>query len=245
MALRFVSRAIASKVPSRNSSTFALPPLKYEYDALEPHIDAKTMQIHHMRHHQTYISNLNSIVGGDHGSAIKGMQLTDIQKACDSLPPPIRTPTINHAGGHYNHCLFFTILKGAEDEGNLGPSGKLKESIDSEFGSFDAFKKQFDTAAIKHFGSGWAWASLDADGKLFISSTANQENPLMQGVVGQAGKPILGLDVWEHAYYLKNQNRRPEYVASFWNVVDWEQVGINYEAALQGKSAVFDVPMEE
>lgn len=176
---------------------------------------------------------------------IQGMPLSEIQKACYTLPSAIKTAAINHGGGHYNHCLFFSTLTGETPNGSKGPTGDLKAKIEEDFGSFEAFKEKFDEASVKQFGSGWAWASMGADGKLFVSSTANQENPLMEGVVTQTGTPIMGLDVWEHAYYLKNQNRRPEYVASFWNVVDWEQVSQNFLAASEGKTAVFDAPLEE
>lgn len=176
----------------------------------------------------------------------QGMPLAEVNRACATLPDAIKTATVNHSGGHYNHCLFFSTMRGdASENGAKTPSGELKAALEEGFGSIDAFKAQFDTAAIKHFGSGWAWLSVDANGKLFVSSTANQENPLMAGVVLQPGTPVLGLDVWEHAYYLKNQNRRPEYVAAFWNVVDWSQVAENYAAARDGLTAVFDTPMEE
>lgn len=175
----------------------------------------------------------------------QGMPLDEVNKACASLPEAIKTGTANHAGGHYNHSLFFSIMRPEDAEAPKLPTGELKVSLEEGFGSIEAFKSEFDTAAIKHFGSGWAWLSVDAKGALFVSSTANQLNPLMDGVVARTGTPVLGLDVWEHAYYLKNQNRRPEYVASFWNVVDWEQVSANYAAARDGKTAVMEVPMEE
>ncbi len=176
------------------------------------------------------------------------MPLSEIQKACGTLPSEIRTATVNHGGGHYNHSLFFSILTGATingTNGTKGPVGELKEKIEEDFGSFEAFKESFDTSAVKVFGSGWAWASIGADGKLFIHpQQRTKKNPLMEGVVAQSGTPIMGLDVWEHAYYLKNQNRRPEYIASFWHVVDWEQVNANFLATLDGKTAVFDAPLE-
>lgn len=241
-ALRRFSDAAA--VNSRSVSTFTLPPLKYAYDALEPHIDEKTMTVHHTRHHQTYVSNLNGVLTGEHGDAIKGMSLAEIQKRVATLPEAIRTTVTNHGGGHYNHTLFFSVLAG-ETERAGGPVDDLRARVDDELGGVEGLRKAFDAAAMKVFGSGWAWLSVDADGKLAVSHTRNQENPLMQGVVEAPGTPILGLDVWEHAMYLKYLNRRPEYIAAFWHIVDWEQVSANYAAVRDGGTALFDVPMEE
>lgn len=172
------------------------------------------------------------------------MPLHEIQKSVSSLPEAIRTTVTNHGGGHYNHCLFFSIL--APETGRAAaPVDDLNAKIDEEFGSFDEMKKQFDAQAMKVFGSGWAWLGVDADGKLTISHTKNQENPLMAGVVDAPSIPIMGLDIWEHAMYLKYLNRRPEYISAFWNIIDWEQVSANYSSARDGNTAVLDVPMEE
>ncbi|KAI0566127.1 Superoxide dismutase [Gracilaria domingensis] len=221
---------------------FALPALPYGYDALEPYVDSTTMNIHHTKHHQTYVSNLNKVLDGPHGSALKGMSLSAIQSNIPSLPEAIRTPVINSGGGHYNHGMFWTIMA-KPGSANVMPVGSLKAKIDEDFGSFDEMKTKFNGAAAARFGSGWAWLNVGADGKLFISSTANQENPLMKGVVAEPGTPVLGLDVWEHAYYLKYQNRRPEYIAAFWNVVNWDQVAVNFDSACAGNTAVFDTPL--
>lgn len=237
--------ATAAGAGSRNVSTYVLPPLKYKYDALEPHIDGKTMQIHHTRHHQTYVSSLNGIITGSDGSSVAGRPLHEVVASVGTLPDSIRTPTINHAGGHLNHALFFSHLRGAEDEGAREASGDLRAAIEESFGSYDEFKSQLSTAAVKVFGSGWAWLQLSAEGRLEISQTKNQENPLMKGVVANPGTPIMGIDVWEHAYYLKNQNRRPEYVESFWNVIDWDVVGENFAKASDGNSSFVHVPTEE
>lgn len=222
--------------------SFSLPDLSYKYDALEPYVDSTTMNIHHTKHHQTYVNNLNKVLEGPNGSALKGLSLAAIQSNISSLPSEIQTPVTNSGGGHYNHAMFWTLM-GAPGSCNSAPVGSVKAKIDADFGSFDEMKNKFNSAAAARFGSGWAWLSVDSDGKLFISSTKNQENPLMAGVVDQAGTPILGLDVWEHAYYLKYQNRRPEYISAFWNVVNWDQVTLNYDAAVEGKTAVFETPM--
>lgn len=191
---------------------------------------------------QTYKNNLNNVLNGAHGSALKGMSLEAIQRNVMSIPDAIRTPVINSGGGHWNHSMFWTIMA-PPGSCNSSPQGQLKSKIEEDFGSFDDMMKQFNSAAAARFGSGWAWLSVGDDGKLFISSTPNQENPLMAGRADKVGNPILGLDVWEHAYYLKYQNRRPEYIAAFWNVVNWDQVKVNFEAACSGKGAVFDVPL--
>ncbi|RYD36543.1 MAG: superoxide dismutase [Verrucomicrobiaceae bacterium] len=198
---------------------FTLPALPYAPNALEPHIDAKTMEIHHGKHHQAYITNLNNAIAGK--ADLEAKSIDELIGNLDAVPEDIRTAVRNNGGGHANHSLFWTIIgpgKGGK------PTGKLAEAIDAAFGSFDAFKEAFGKAATTRFGSGWAWLSVK-DGKLAISSTANQDSPVMEGA-----KPLLGLDVWEHAYYLNYQNRRPDYIAAFWNVVDWDAVSARYEA---------------
>lgn len=171
------------------SQSFALPKLAYEYDALEPHLDAATMEIHHKRHHQTYISNLNGLLSGAAAKELAGTSLADIQKKAASLPDAVRTPVVNSGGGHYNHTLWWSTLRA---DAPRAPPAELRAKIDADFGDMDAMKKQFEEAATKRFGSGWAWLSVGADGKLFVSSTANQENPLMDGIVDRPGTPILG-----------------------------------------------------
>ncbi len=200
---------------------FTLPDLPYKADALEPHFDARTMEIHHDKHHGTYVTRLNAALEGKSDLASKSIE--DLLRNLDAVPADIRTAVRNHGGGHYNHSLFWKTLSAQGGK----PAGALADSINKAFGSFDAFKTQFSDAATNRFGSGWAWLSLDKAKKLVVSSTPNQDNPLMEGMV-----PILGLDVWEHAYYLKYQNRRPEYIAAFWNVINWAQVEANYKKAL-------------
>ena len=192
---------------------FELPALPYAFDALEPHIDARTMEIHHGKHHAAYVANLNKAIEGSEADALS---LEEIIKNISNYPPAVR----NNGGGHFNHSLFWTVLS---PNGGGEPKGALKEAIDSEFGSFEEFKKVFATAAATRFGSGWAWLCVKSDGKLCVCSTANQDNPLMD-VAECPGTPVLGLDVWEHAYYLHYQNRRPDYVGGFWNVVNWDEV---------------------
>ena len=198
---------------------YELPKLPYAYDALEPHIDARTMEIHHTKHHQTYITNVNNAIAG---TDLEKKSVEDLIKDLNAVPENIRTVVRNNGGGHANHTLFWTIL--APNAGGK-PSGDLAAAIDSTFGSFDTFKEQFAKAAATRFGSGWAWLSVGG-GKLSIESTANQDSPLMEGRT-----PILGLDVWEHAYYLNYQNRRPDYIAAFWNVVNWNEVAKRLAAA--------------
>ncbi|MCA0238609.1 MAG: superoxide dismutase [Bacteroidetes bacterium] len=192
---------------------FTLPNLPYEFAALEPHIDARTMEIHHDKHHAAYVNNLNAAL---QGTEHEGKSLEELLANISKLPAAVR----NNGGGHWNHSLFWTIM--APNAGGA-PTGDLAAAIDQAFGSFDEFKKLFAQAATTRFGSGWAWLSVGADGKLFISSTPNQDNPLMD-VAEQKGTPILGLDVWEHAYYLHYQNRRPDYITSWWNTVNWAEV---------------------
>jgi Fe-Mn family superoxide dismutase len=205
--------------------TFTLPDLPYAYDALAPHIDARTMEIHHTKHHNAYITNLNKALEG-HAEAA-GWSIEDICRKVDELPEAIRTAVRNNGGGHYNHSLFWTVMGPG---GGGAPSGKLAAAIDATFGSFDAFKSEFATAAATRFGSGWAWLTANGKGELCVCSTPNQDNPLM-GCCGTCGTaPILGLDVWEHAYYLNYQNRRPDYISAFWNVVNWDAVAERFAA---------------
>jgi Fe-Mn family superoxide dismutase len=199
---------------------FKLPPLPYAYDALEPHIDARTMEIHYTKHHQAYIDNANAALEKHPELANKSVE--ELLGNLNAVPEDIRMVIRNHGGGHANHALFWTVLK--KDGGK--PAGDLAGAIDQTFGGFDAFKAQFESAAKTRFGSGWAWLSVKKDGTLVVASTPNQDSPLSDGVT-----PILGLDVWEHAYYLKYQNRRPDYVAAFWNVVHWEEVARRWKAA--------------
>ncbi len=197
--------------------SYKLPELPYAYDALEPHIDARTMEIHHTKHHNGYTNNLNNAI---EGTDFAGMSIEEILKNCKSNPA-VR----NNGGGYWNHSLFWEIMG---PNGGGQPSGELADAINSAFGSFDGFKEQFSKAAATRFGSGWAWLCVK-DGSLDICSTANQDNPMMEGECG--GTPILGLDVWEHAYYLNYQNRRPDYINAFFNVINWDKVAENYAAA--------------
>jgi len=197
---------------------FELPDLPYAHDALEPHIDAKTMEIHHGKHHNAYTTNLNNAIAG---TDLDNTSIEDILGSISSHSPAIR----NNGGGYYNHCLFWEVMS---PDGGGEPSGELADAINSAFGSFEEFKNQFATAAATRFGSGWAWLCV-CEEKLCVCSTPNQDNPLMEGECG--GTPILGLDVWEHAYYLNYQNRRPDYVSAFWNVVNWDAVSAKYTAA--------------
>lgn len=199
---------------------FQLPNLPYAFDALEPHIDAKTMEIHHDKHHATYVAGLNAALEGK--AEFEGKSVEEIIANLAAVPEAIRTAVRNNGGGHANHSLFWESLS---PNGGGQPTGELAKAIDEKFGSFDAFKEKFATAAKTRFGSGWAWLSL-ANGELEISSTPNQDSPLSEGKT-----PLLGLDVWEHAYYLNYQNRRPDYIAAFWNVVDWDKVAERYAAA--------------
>jgi len=193
---------------------FTLPALPYAYDALEPHIDARTMEIHHTKHHQAYVNNLNAAL--EKAPQLEGKSLDDLMRGINSVPETVRTAVRNNGGGHWNHSMFWELMgpsKGGE------PRGKIGDAIKSSFGDFAKFKEQFAAAAAGRFGSGWAWLIDEGNGRLSITSTPNQDNPLMEGK-----KAILGLDVWEHAYYLKYQNKRPDYVAAWWNVVNWDSV---------------------
>jgi len=198
---------------------FELPALTYAFNALEPHIDARTMEIHHGKHHQAYVNNLNNAVKGN---AAEGKSLEELMHEVSKYSMAIR----NNGGGHWNHSLFWTLLS---PTGGGNPSGKLADDIAATFGSFEAFKEQFNTAATTRFGSGWAWLVVH-DGKLVVTSTPNQDNPLMD-IAEVKGTPILGLDVWEHAYYLHYQNRRPDYINAWWNVVNWSKVSDLYHSA--------------
>jgi Fe-Mn family superoxide dismutase len=201
---------------------YELPPLPYDYNALEPTIDEQTMHLHHEKHHNTYVTNLNAALE-KHPDADPG-DIEELLKNLDSVPEDIRTAVRNNGGGHYNHTLFWQIMG---PNGGGEPSGALADAINSSFGSFNDFKEQWAAAAAPGalFGSGWAWLVVNSDGSLSIETTPNQDNPVMEGKL-----PILGLDVWEHAYYLKYQNRRPEYIENWWNVVNWDEVGRRYEA---------------
>ena len=198
---------------------FTLPPLPYDFAALEPHIDAKTMEIHHGKHHQTYVNNLNAAI--EKAPELASKSLDDLIRGVNTLPEAVRTPIRNNGGGHWNHSMFWQIMAprtGGEPGGNLGAA------IKSAFGDFAKFREQFSAAAVGRFGSGWAWL-LNNGGKLSITSTPNQDNPLMEGQ-----KAMMGLDVWEHAYYLKYQNRRPDYINAWWNVVNWKEIEKRYAA---------------
>ena len=204
--------------------TYALPKLPDAYDALEPHIDAQTMEIHYTKHHQTYINNLNAALDGTEHADVPVEQLI---AGVEQLPEKLRAPVRNNGGGHANHSLFWTVMS---PQGGGAPTGELAQAIDADLGGLDAFKEAFTKAALTRFGSGWAWLTVSKDGKLAVESSGNQDSPLMTGI-GSGNTPILGLDVWEHAYYLKYQNRRPEYIAAFYNVVDWNEVARRFAAA--------------
>ncbi|ENO90380.1 superoxide dismutase [Thauera linaloolentis] len=203
---------------------YTLPALPYAYDALEPHIDARTMEIHYTKHHQTYVNNLNAALDGTEHA---GRAIEDLIAGVESLPESLRAAVRNNGGGHANHSLFWTVMS---PRGGGLPGGELARAIDADLGGFDAFKEAFTKAALSRFGSGWAWLSVDKAGKLAVESSANQDNPAMLGI-GSGNTAILGLDVWEHAYYLKYQNRRPEYIAAFYNVIDWAEVARRHAVA--------------
>lgn len=205
---------------------YTLPALPYAYDALEPHIDARTMEIHHTKHHQAYITNVNAAIAG---TELESKSVDELISQLYAVPANVKTAVRNHGGGHANHSLFWTVM-GPNAGGQ--PTGDLAAAISADLGGFEPFRTAFNDAAAKRFGSGWAWLVVGANGKLAVGSTANQDSPLMgEGVAGLAGTPILGLDVWEHAYYLKYQNRRPDYVAAFWNVINWSVVAERFAAA--------------
>lgn len=197
--------------------SFKLPDLKYDYNALEPHIDARTMEIHHSKHHGGYTSKLNDAIAG---TSLEGKSIEDILAGVSGQSTAVR----NNGGGYYNHNLFWEVMS---PDGGGNPSGDLAAAIEKDFGSFDAFKEEFNNAAATRFGSGWAWLVKQDGGKLVVTSTPNQDNPLMD-IAEVKGTPVLGLDVWEHAYYLNYQNRRPEYISAFWNVINWDEVASRF-----------------
>ncbi|ADO54771.1 superoxide dismutase [Paenibacillus jamilae] len=200
---------------------FQLPELPYAKDALEPHFDALTMEIHHDRHHNTYVTNLNAAL--ESAPELQSKSLEDLISNLDSVPESIRTAVRNNGGGHHNHSLFWEVIG---PNGGGQPTGAIAEAINNELGGYDKFKEDFTKAATTRFGSGWAWLVVGKDGKLAITSTPNQDSPLFEGLT-----PVLGLDVWEHAYYLKYQNKRPDYIAAFYNVINWDEVNKRYAAA--------------
>ncbi|HLZ60284.1 MAG TPA: superoxide dismutase [Ktedonosporobacter sp.] len=200
---------------------FELPPLPYDYAALEPHIDEQTMRLHHDKHHQAYVTNVNNALQGQ--SQFENLAVEDLMRRINEVPENIRTAVRNNGGGHVNHSMFWKIMK---PNGGGEPAGALAQAITQTFGSFDQFKTAFNDAGTKRFGSGWAWLVLDKSGKLQVTSTANQDSPFMDGLF-----PIMGNDVWEHAYYLKYQNRRADYLNAWWNVINWDEVGKRYEHA--------------
>ena len=200
---------------------YELPALPYAFDALEPNIDAQTMEIHHDRHHATYVQKLNDAI---QGTDVENLSIEELMKNLDRVPEDKRTAVRNNGGGHCNHSFFWKIMG---PNGGGQPTGALADAINDAFGSFDAMKEQFNTAAANRFGSGWAWVVVDGSGKLAITSTPNQDNPLMDG----SGTPVLGVDVWEHAYYLKYQNKRPDYLSAWWNTINWDAVAENFSKA--------------
>ena len=204
------------------SMSFELPALPYAHEALEPHVDARTMEIHHGKHHATYVANLNKALEGHED--LQGQDIADLCRNIQELPESVRGAVRNNGGGHFNHSLFWTSMSAS---GGGNPSGDLAAAIDSAFGSFDAFKEQFAAAAMTRFGSGWAWLMVNDTGKLEVTSTANQDNPLMTNIVERPGTPLLGMDVWEHAYYLNYQNRRKDYIQGFLSLVNWDEVALN------------------
>ena len=204
---------------------YELPPLPYDYNALEPYIDEETMHLHHDKHHQAYVNNLNTALQGQ--SQFENMSVDDLMRNINSVPESIRTAVRNNGGGHANHSMYWQIMK---PNGGGEPTGDLANAINSAFGSFDQFKAAFNDAGAKRFGSGWAWLVIGADGKLAVTSTANQDSPLIDGQY-----PVMGNDVWEHAYYLKYQNRRPDYLAAWWNVVNWDEIAKRYAQGMSGR----------
>jgi len=205
---------------------YTLPELEYSYDALEPHIDARTMEIHHSKHHATYITKANAALEG--ASDLAGKPVDELITEVANLPDKVKGPLRNNAGGHANHSFFWQTLSG---NGGGEPVGDLAAGINGTFGGFDNFKTAFTDAGVNRFGSGWAWLIVDANGNLAVTSTPNQDSPLMEGIVDLEGKPIVGLDVWEHAYYLKYQNVRPDYISAFWNIVNWAKAEERFKAA--------------
>ena len=205
---------------------YTLPELEYSYDALEPHIDGRTMEIHHSKHHATYITKANAAL--EEASDLAGKPVDELITEVANLPDKVKGPLRNNAGGHANHSFFWQTLSG---NGGGEPVGDLAAGINGTFGGFDNFKTAFTDAGVNRFGSGWAWLIVDANGNLAVTSTPNQDSPLMEGIVDLEGKPIVGLDVWEHAYYLKYQNVRPDYISAFWNIVNWAKAEERFKAA--------------
>ncbi len=203
---------------------FELPPLPYAYDALEPYIDTQTMQLHHDKHHAAYVNNLNAAL--QNSAELASLSVEDVVRRLSEVPESARTAVRNNGGGHVNHSMFWQIMK---PNGGGEPTGELASAIQQTFGSFDTFKAQFNDAGVKRFGSGWTWLVIDQSGKLAVMSTANQDSPLMDGLY-----PVMGNDVWEHAYYLKYQNRRPDYLNAWWNVVNWDEVARRYSQGRTG-----------
>ena len=203
---------------------YELPPLPYDYNALEPYIDEETMHLHHDKHHQAYVNNLNAALQGQ--TQFENMNIDDLVRNLNSIPEAVRTAVRNNGGGHANHSMFWQIMK---PSGGGEPTGDLANAITSAFGSFDQLKAAFNDAGTKRFGSGWAWLVIGTDGKLAVTSTANQDNPLTDGLF-----PVMGNDVWEHAYYLKYQNRRPDYLAAWWNVVNWDEIAKRFAQGTSG-----------
>ena len=204
---------------------YELPPLPYDYNALEPYIDEETMHLHHDKHHQAYVNNLNAALQGQ--SQFENMSVDDLMRQINNVPESIRTAVRNNGGGHANHSMYWQIMK---PNGGGEPTGDLANAINSAFGSFDQFKAAFNDAGAKRFGSGWAWLVIGPYGKLAVTSSANQDSPLMEGQY-----PVMGNDVWEHAYYLKYQNRRPEYLAAWWNVLNWDEIAKRYAQGVSGR----------
>ncbi len=223
LAYTLIKKVAPNGFLSTQSALYTLPQLPYAYNALEPYIDAQTMELHHSKHHQKYIDELNTAL--KEYPDLQKKSLEELLRNLESVPEAIRATVRNNGGGHYNHSFFWLIM--APKAGGA-PVGKVKELIERDFGSFDKFKEQFNQAARTRFGSGWAWLSLNKDGKLVVTSTQNQDTPLADKLI-----PLLGLDVWEHAYYLKYNNRRPDYINAWWNVVNWKQVEDNYQKAVQ------------
>jgi superoxide dismutase, Fe-Mn family len=207
---------------------FELPPLPYGYDALEPTIDKETMTLHHDKHHAAYVNNLNTAV---EGTNFANMSIDELVRNINMVPDDKRMAVRNNGGGHYNHSMFWQIMKPG---GGGAPTGEIAQAINDAFGSFDALKDAFNKAGAGRFGSGWAWVIVGSDGKLAVTSTPNQDNPLMSGIVETTGYPVFGNDVWEHAYYLKYNNRRPDYLAAWWDVINWDEVNKRYKDGLSG-----------
>ena len=220
VSLVTLPETINAQAPAAPTGPFKLPALPYALDALEPHIDAKTMEIHHGRHHQAYITNLNKAVASD--AKLSATSLDELIRRLDEVPEAVRTAVRNNGGGHWNHSMYWKWMAPKGQGG--APSAALAAAIDKSFGSMDNFKTQFADAGMKRFGSGWAWLVRKADGSLVISSTPNQDNPLMEGIAEVTGTPLFGIDVWEHAYYLNYQNRRAEYLKTFWDIVNWNEI---------------------